>query len=161
MEYCTLDDILADFKSLAIKPYDATPGAKNTATTTEMLEDWIKQESAVINGIIGKIYVLPIDFPSLPTQDAELILKRICIFRVSARVKNKNELKEESNQQSSIEKYLDNRVRTPNDDLTAIGKKALLLPGVPEIDNTGGFSSFATDNTNCCPRIFNTCKQQW
>ena len=158
-QYCTTDDIIADFKGIKFAPYDPAPGATNTSTTLERLEEWIDEESAFIDGVISKIYQLPIDLIAFET--AALILKRICIFRVSARVKNKNELKEEVTQRNSDEKYLQNFVRTPNDDLTAIGKKNLLLPGVPEIDDSGGFNSFASDSTGCCGPTFNTCKQQW
>lgn len=158
MGYCTADDIRADFKGVKFLPYDSTPGAQNTATTEEQLEEWIEQESALMDGYIGKIYILPITLASYPS--AALVLKRICIFRVSARVKNKNEVKAESNQLNSDEKFLDNRIRTPNNDLMAIGKKELLLLDVPLIDSAGGFESF-TSSSDSHGRKFNTNKQQW
>lgn len=156
--YCSVDDIKAEFKAIKFEPFDATTGAVNTATTQEQLEEWITQESDYIDGIISKVYNTPIIEANSPK--AFRILKRICIFRVSARVKNKNELKQEVNQKNSDEKYLQNGVMTPNDDLKMIADEDLLLQDAEKIDNDGGFSSFATDN-DTCGRKFNTCKQQW
>lgn len=159
MGYCTTDDIKADFKAIKFLAYDSVVPANNTSTTLEQLQDWIDEESAFIDGIISKVYTLPIDL--VTHTQAALVLKRICIFRVSARVKNKNELKQEVTQKNSDEKYLENYVRTPNDDLRMIGKQELILIGVPEVDSTGGFSSFGVSSSKTCCPTFDTCKQQW
>ena len=161
MGYCTLEDIKADWKGVQFLPYDSNPGAKNSATTVEQLEKWIDDESNYIDGIICKVYQLPIDPLSFP--QAASILRKICIYRVSMLIKNKNELKQEITQKNSDEKFAQNYVRTPNDDLMAIAKKNLILIGVPEVDATGGFDSFASDSGSDCCRTpkFNTCKQQW
>ena len=156
--YCSVDDIKAEFKAIKFDPFNATPGAVNTATTEEQLEEWIDQESEYIDAMIGKVYQTPILEVNSPKSFK--ILKRICIFRVSARVKNKNELKQEVNQKNSDEKFLQNGVMTPNDDLKMIADEDLLLQDAEKIDADGGFSSFASD-TDYCSRVFNTCKQQW
>lgn len=65
MGYCTADDIRADFKGIEFLPYDVTPGAIQSATTQEQLVEWIEQESAHIDGVICKIYSLPITLAAL------------------------------------------------------------------------------------------------
>lgn len=158
MDYCTTADIIADSKGIVFKAYDATAGAVNSSTTLEQLGAWISEESAYMDGVLAKVYALPIVLATYP--QAALVLKRICVFRVAMRVKSKNELKEDSSQKSSDEKSVNNYVRTPNDDLMKIGKKELLLIDVPLIDSTGGFSSF-TSSSDSCGRTFNTSKQEW
>lgn len=158
MPYCSVDDIKADFKGIVFDPETGDPDT-DTSTTEEQLLDWIQQESNYIDGRIAKIYSLPIDTTLTQAMD---ILKRICIFRIAERVVNKNELKEAIIQKNSDEKYLKNKVRTPNDDLNDIQSGDLLLIGATRVDNTGGFSSFGSSSAGkCCPRVFDTCKQEW
>lgn len=151
--YCTIQDIKDDWKSLVID-------AAGSAITTAILNAWIAQESAFMDSKIGLRYVInpPIDL--ITNTQAALVLKRIAIFRVSERVKNKIEVKANATQaQDSDEKYSKNRVRTINDDLDAIAKGLLLLPGVPPLSAGSGVSSFNTDVGY--EHKFDVAKQQW
>lgn len=149
MGYCTRTDILADFKGIKI---DDT-----TAVTPKSLNEIIEQESNYIDARISNRYELPVDETTYPV--AFSILKRICIFRVSDRVRNILEIKTGVTQKDSDEKYKKNEIRTPNDDLDMIVKGDLLLIGVPLVATNGGVNSFNVDA--CVPHVFDTTKQQW
>lgn len=155
--YCSVDDIKREFKGLRFQDLDDPLDLTETSTTKQDVEEWITQESDFIDGYVAKVYHLPIASDKVSALN---ILKRICIFRVSARVKNKNELKEQVDQLNSDEKFLENKVMTPNDDLKMIAKKEIILVGVPQIDPSGGMAYSDADG-ECCPKVFDTCKQQW
>lgn len=148
MGYCTQADIEMDFKGLVIS---------NTAVITPaLITEWIEQESNYIDARIGLRYIVPVTAGAAALS----ILKRIAIFRVGERVKNKLEVKSNVSQKESEEKYIENYVRTPNDDLTAIAKGTLLLSGATLINTQGaGVSSFTSDL--CNPHLFDVRKQQW
>jgi hypothetical protein len=150
MAYCTQADIEAEFKGI-------TFSASGTVVTTTQLAEFIDQESTYIDARAGLRYVMPVLSASYP--DAYKILKRICIFRVSQRVKNKMEVKREETQKSSEEKYIQNKVMTPNDDLDLIVKGLLLLKNVPLAAKNGGVNSFNV--STCVKHVFDTTKQQW
>lgn len=154
--YCTVDDIKREFKGLMFQDIDDVNSVK-TSTTKQDVEEWIQQESDYIDGFVSKIYVIPLEITAVQSLR---ILRRICIFRVSARVKNKNEMKNEVNQLNSDEKFLQNKVMTPNDDLMNIIKKNLVLPDATEVDKEGGLS-YLEIGVDTCERVFNPCKQQW
>lgn len=150
MSYCEQSDIEADFKNIT---FDTT-----TAVTADQLSDWIDQESVYIDARIGLRYAIPVVQNLYP--NAFILLKRICIFRVSERVRNKLEVKTNvSQKQDSDEKYEKNRVRTPNDDLDLIIKGLLLLKDVPLLSAGSGVSSFNTDIAYV--HKFDVGKQQW
>lgn len=153
MAYCEVTDIQKDFKAITFNSESAvTPGS---------LTEIILQESNYIDARIGVKYVTPIVESTYP--EAFSILKRICIFRVSDRVRNIIEVKKEQTQKNSEEKYKDNRVRTPNDDLDMIAKGTLLLKNVPQLSENAGVSSKCFDTGSCdedCT-VFDTSKQQW
>lgn len=150
MDYCTQADIEAEFKNTV---FDAT-----TAVTADQLAAWINQESQYIDARIGLRFVVPVDPSAYP--EAGAILQRICIFRVSERVRNKLEVKSNITQAlASDEKYIKNVVKTPNDDMDLIIKGLLGLKGVPLVSKDAGVSSFNSDVGYC--RKFNVAKQQW
>jgi hypothetical protein len=149
--YCTKQDIIDDFKSLSIEN-------SGTVVTTSKVEEWIGQESSFIDGYISQRYALPIDESTYPS--AFNVLKRICIFRVSQRVRNVIEVRSDATQVNSQEKFLDNRVRTPNDDLMEIVKGKLVLIDVPTRSNTLGVASFTSKASGTCAK-FDVNKQQW
>lgn len=150
MSYCEQSDIEADFKNIVFDD--------ESAVTDEQLDAWIEQESAYIDARVALRYVVPVVESTFPK--AFLLLKRICIFRVSERVRNKIEVKSNVSQAlESEEKYSKNRVRTFNDDLDLIAKGLLVLEGVPTLPNGSGISSFNTDSGYC--HQFDVSKQQW
>lgn len=138
--YATATDIEGEFK--------ATQFTSSSAVTSNQINDWIKQETAYINGIIGVRYVTPV---TSTYDEAFLILKRICIYRVAERVKNKIEVKSGISQTDQEVKAL-NFTRTPNADLKAIAEGDLILKGVPLVSSTGAVSSWcepSCDSSDC------------
>lgn len=149
MGYCTQADIEADFKGIDFK-------ASGTAVTVTELENIIAQESAYIDGRVGAKYVTPV---TDSYAEAFLILKRICIFRVSDRVRNIIQVKTGQAQKDSAEKAVENSARLYNKDLSDIAKGLLVLKDVPLLNTSGGFDSY---NEDCgVEPVFKTTKQQW
>jgi hypothetical protein len=153
LAYCSTSDIQKDFKSLVIDD--------NSAIKSGAMNDLIEQESNYIDARIGVKYVTPVVEETYP--EAFSLLKRICIFRVSDRVRNIIEVKKDQTQKGSDEKYKENKVRTPNDDLDMIAKGTLILKNVPQLSSGAGVSSACFDTGTCdsdCT-TFDTSKQQW
>lgn len=150
MGYCELEDIKADFKGIEFNA--------NTSVTPDQIDEIIDQESAYIDARVGLKYLTPVESSTYP--DAAKLLKRICIFRVSERVRNILEIKSNATQQrESDEKYKDNRVRTFNDDLDLIVKGLMVLKDVPLLSKNGSFNIFDTDTSSC--HVFDVTKDQW
>lgn len=151
MSYCEKSDVLADFKSLKIE-------ASGTVITDAKLDNLIDEESDFIDGYITQRYVLPVNEISYPK--AFRVLRRICVFRVSERVRNILEVKSNATQATSDEKFRDNRVRTPNDDLMDIVNGRLVLIDVPTRSKELGVASFTSKSKGTCA-LFDVNKQQW
>jgi hypothetical protein len=147
--YCTPTDIEGEFK--------ATQFTSSSAVTSNQVTDWIKQETAYINGVISLRYVTPV---ASTYDEAFLILKRICIYRVSERVKSKLEVKSGISQTDQEVKAI-NYTRTPNADLKAIVDGDLILKEVPLVSSTGAVSSWCEPDcdTSTCHTFDGS--QQW
>lgn len=148
--YSDVQDIEGEFKGIYFKG--------DTAVTAAIVTSWIKQETAYINGVISRRYVTPVtdDY-----EEAFLILKRICTFRVAERVKNKLEVKT-GNTQTDQEVKQPNFTRTPNADLKDIAEGKILLKDVPLINSTGAVDAGCLpdcDTDEC--HVFDDGKQQW
>lgn len=128
--YATAQDIEGEFR--------ATQFTSSSAVTSSQVVEWIKQESAFINGMISRRYVTPV---SSTYEEAFLILKRICTYRVSERVKNKLEVKSGITQTDQEVKAI-NYTRTPNADLKAIVDGDLILKDVPLVASGGAVASY-------------------
>lgn len=147
--YATTQDIEGEFK--------ATQFTSSSAVTSNQVTDWIKQESAYINGMISRRYATPV---ASTYEEAFLILKRICVFRVAERVKNKLEVKSGVSQ-TDQEVKAPNYIRTPNQDLRAIVDGNLILKDVPLVSESGGIA--ASCEPDCEPaecHVFDG-SQQW
>lgn len=127
--YCTTYDVEGEFKAVQF--------TSSSAVTSVQVTDWIKQETAYINAIISLRYATPV---ANTYEEAFLILRRICTFRVAERVKNKLEVKTGINQTDQEVKQA-NYTRTPNTDLRDIAEGRLLLVGVPLVSETGAVAS--------------------
>lgn len=149
MGYCVQADIEKEFPALSF--------SGTTKVTTTALGDWIDQESAYIDSRIAVRYITPVTAGA----EAMKVLKRICIFRVSERVKNAIEVKSNVSQADSEQKYTQNYVRTPNQDLKDIAEGKMILIGATLVNQGGSVSSFeaGTDEENC--HTFKTDEQQW
>ena len=147
--YCTTYDVEGEFKAVQF--------TSSSAVTSAQVTDWIKQETAYINAIISLRYATPV---ANTYEEAFLILRRICTFRVAERVKNKLEVKTGNNQTDQEVKQA-NYTRTPNTDLRDIAEGRLLLSGVPLVSETGAVSSQCLpecEETTC--HVFDG-SQQW
>lgn len=147
MSYCTKQNIKDDFKSLQIE-------ASGTIITDSKVDALITQESEYIDSIITKRYHLPIVEADSPK--AWEILKRIAIFRVSLRVRNILEVSSDATQANSEEKFVDNKVRTPNDDLAMIEKGLLILIDAKMKEGLG-----VTKNKTVNCGLFKMSLEQW
>lgn len=151
MSYCTKQDVINDFKSLVVN-------ASGTVITNDYLDSVISEESNFIDGYIAQRYVLPIQQSASPK--AFQVLKRICVFRVSERVRNKIEVRSNSTQAASDEKFSENKIRTPNDDLREIAAGNLILVDAPVKSKALGVASFTSSSKGTCA-MFDVNKQQW
>jgi hypothetical protein len=147
--YSNTQEIEGEFK--------ATQFTASSAVTLNQVTDWIKQETAYINGMISRRYVTPV---ASTYEEAFLILKRICIFRVCERVKNKLEVKSAVTQ-TDQEVKAPNFIRTPNQDLKDIVDGNLILRDVPLVSQTGGIGSYCEPDcdTSSCHTFDGS--QQW
>lgn len=144
--YCTIADVENEFKAVQF--------TSSSAVTSNQVTDWIKQESAYINAVISLRYVTPV---ANTYEEAFLLLKRICVFRVCDRVKNKLEVKTgDQNLNQEVK-----RSRTPNMDLREIADGKMILIGVPLVSSTGAVSSQCLPecDTETCHVFDGT--QQW
>jgi len=153
--YCTISDVKSEFKNISI-PAVETAGVSLSET---LVNAWILQESEYIDGKLAVRYVTPV---ANTYTSAFEILKRIAIFRVCERIKNKLEVKSNVTQANSEEKYSENYVRTPNYDLDQIAKGNIILKNVPLINSSGdvGSSCGVECDTSTC-HTFDVGKQQW
>lgn len=143
--YCEVQDIRDEFAGLTI----GTSGTKMTETQTE---EWIAQECAFIDSALSNRYQIPVVKTDSPISFS--VLKRIAIFRVSERVKNKIEIKTSIDQTSSQEKSFV-QTRTPNSDLKDIMSGKIDLPDAVLVSSTGSVYSHG------CEGFFRTDEQQW
>ena len=148
MVYATVQDIQDDWKKIN---FNADKAIINETKVQAMIED----ESAYINAWISNKYQTPVLENDSPSSYA--ILKRICVFRVSERIKNILEVKTGENQTSSDEKQNKNYARTPNSDLKDIQKGQMQLTDA--IRSANGMGSFNIDAG--VEFEFDVSKQQW
>ena len=148
--YCSRQDIIDDFKKLDI-------AASGTVITEAKLDALIAQETNYIDGMICSKYITPVVVGTSPIGFS--ILKRVCIFRVSLRVRNILEIRSDSTQANSEEKFADNKVRTPNDDLDMIAQGKLKLPDAQRRSSSLGIQSGSNQAGECNP--FKVGEQQW
>lgn len=152
MGYCVQSDIEAEFPHI-------TFGA-NTKVTQAQLLIWIEQETIYISSRIGTRYQVPVVKGDSPLGFA--VVERICIFRVSDRVKNVIEVKSNETQIASDQKQQGNRSRTPNSDLKMIQENKMVLFDVDLISSEDGMTSPCVDvdlNEPCL--FFDERLQQW
>jgi len=149
LPYCLNTDISDEMKGIVI--------TSGNSVTDAQVDEWILQESSYIDAKIVVRYLVPVNSTDYP--DAYAVLKRICIFRVTERVKNKLEVKTNVSQLDSEQKYTQNYVRTPNYDLDQIALGKLILIDVP-LQATNGLVNFPDVGSGECHQ-FDTSQQQW
>lgn len=143
--YCTVQEVRDEFAGITI----ASAGTKVTESN---ISDWATQEAAFINSCISSRYNIPIVEADSPISF--LVLKRIAIYRVSERVKNKIEIKTSVDQTSSEEKSFV-QTRTPNSDLNDIISGKINLPDAGLIAERGMVASQGSEG------FFKLDEQQW
>lgn len=114
--YCQLSDIQADFANSV--SFDA-----NSKVTDTDVNNLIASESIYIDSSIVAKYQVPV--VEVDSPKAFALLKRICVFRVSDRIRNILEIKTGND---DINQDVKGESRTPNDDLKKIidGKLRLI-----------------------------------
>lgn len=126
--YCTVDNIKADFASIEIE-------ASGTKISIVQCEGIIASESNYIDSYLSSKYSMPAIEANSPSAFA--MLKRICIFRVSDRIRNILEIK---NGNDKIDQDVKGQSRTPVDDLKRIIDGKLRLIDCPLAGADDGLS---------------------
>lgn len=123
--YCQLSDIQADFANSV----EFTASSKVTLTDVDNL---IQSESIYIDSSICAKYQVPV--VEVDSPKAFALLKRICIFRVSDRIRNILEIKTGND---DISQDVKGESRSPSDDLKKIidGKLRLIDALVASVDD--------------------------
>ena len=146
MAYCTIDDIKADFRKIEFN-------ASSALTEPEVVK-FIDEESAYIDARLSGRYQTPIT-----GANALLVLRKICVFLVSCRVRAVLEIKVNARVKSE---FKDNKCvtdRNPEKLLNDIAMGKIPLNDATLLSSEDGISSFNVDN-NIEP-YFSTTKQQW
>lgn len=146
MVYCEVEDIQNEFKSIAFDEDDS-------AVETETVEGFIDQASALMDGIISGRYAVPI----VAGPSALLLLKQICTWLVSQRVKDIVEVKQvrpETDQDVKI----DTAARAMKM-LYDIASGKIELVGATLVGTTDAVQSFVTSNNS--PRVFHKNSEDW
>lgn len=145
MPYCTLEDIQSDFAEII---FDA-----DSKVTDAKVDDYIASESNYIDSYISSKYAVPVVEANSPM--AFDLLKRICIFRVSDRIRNILEIKTGDDK---INQDVKGQSRTPSDDLKKIIDGKLRLIDAPLATTDDGLSYGVTDASY---KPFSLNQQQW
>ena len=149
MAYSTVDDIRSDFKDIVFNA--------NSSVTEAEVSKFIDEETAFINSMICSRYQTPVVENDSPT--AFLVLKRICIFLVSDRVRHVLYTKTGRDASDQDTKGLRSLSRQPRRDLEAIRDGKSKLADAVKVADCIGFDT-GTDRT-CEDMTFDTTKQQW
>lgn len=146
MAYAAVDDIKADFRSIE---FSAT-----SALTIAEVEKFIDEESAYIDAKLSGRFITPIT-----GENSLLVLRKICVFLVSCRVRSVLEIKVNARVKSDFKnnKCVDDR--NPEKMLNDIAMGRTTLPDAELISTEDGVYSFNVEN-NIKP-CFDTTKQQW
>lgn len=146
MSYCAISDIVADFSNSVVFDSDSK-------VTDAQVTEYIESESNYIDSYIAskyKVPVLEVDSPS-----AFAMLKRICIYRVSDRVRNILEVKTGD---TNLDQDTKGQSRTPTNDLKLIIDGKLSLIDAPLATTDDGLSFGVTSDAY---KPFNLNTQQW
>ena len=149
MSYWSVDDIRSDFKDIV---FNAT-----SSVTEAEVEKFILEESAFIDSMICSRYQVPV--AEIDSPNAFLVLKRICIFLASDRVRHVLYVKTGRDNSEQDTKGLKSLSRQPRRDLEAIRDNKSKLGDAIALEECIGFD-VGTDST-CSDMLFNPRKQQW
>lgn len=144
MAYSVYGDIANEFKDLTI--------SADVRVTPDKVTEYISQTDAMINGMIGNRYIIPVT-----GTESLKVLKLICIKIVSNRIAKIMEVKtpKDENNQSSV-KLLE---PTPMEMLEAIADGSLILSDAILRDSQNGVGSYALKH--CIPNTFKKGCDQW
>lgn len=147
--YCLVDDIRSDFKDIV---FSAT-----SSVTEDEVTKFIAEETAFIDSIICARYVVPIIEGTSP--NSFLVLKRICIFLVSDRVRHVLYVKTGNDSKDSDSKGLRSLSRQPRADLNSIRDGKSKLSDATTQQECIGFD--VGIDSSCEDMRFNPSKDQW
>lgn len=143
--YCQLSDIQSDFGDIEF--------SSTSKVTDTKVDELIVSESNYIDSYISSKYAVPVI--ELDSPSAFALLKRICIFRVSDRIRNILEIKTGND---NINQDVKGQSRTPSDDLKKIIDGKLRLIDCPLATTDDGLS-FGVLNEEYKP--FKLNQDQW
>lgn len=146
MAYAEVEDIQAEFKSIKFDEDDS-------AVVVENVESFLAQADAEIDARISISYQVPVT----GGDSALLLLKQICTWLVSQRVKDIVEVKNvrtETDQDVKIDTAA--RARKM---LDQIADGTLPLIGATPASSAGGVKSYVSANN--IPRVFKKDSEQW
>ena len=150
MSYCTIAEVAADFKNIEF--------TANSSVTDSEVQAIIDQESAYIDGRICHLYKTSVD--ELFSPISFKILKRICIFLASDRVRHILYTKTGMEEKDQYTKGYKSLSRDPRSDLDEIHSGKLKLCDAEKIEESIGFDT-ASEPNDCCSNTFDVNKQQW
>lgn len=141
--YCDSDDVVEAFKGIDLD---------NGIVTVDLIDKWIKQASAYIEGRVCLSYLVPI------TAEGPLeILREICTGLVAQRIARKLEVKSTgSNGDQYIPKDL---IKESKENLSMIVRQELILIDAERATTHAGVQSYTSDNST--ERVFDTESDQW
>lgn len=145
MSYCQTSDIKADFGEIEF--------SSTSKVTSDKVVELIASESNYIDSYLYSKYIVPIIEANSPL--AFSLLKRICVFRVSDRIRDILEIKTGN---SKNDQDVKGTSRTPDEDLKKIIDGKLNLIDAQFRTTDDGLSFGVPD---AIPFPFDLQKQQW
>lgn len=143
MGYCLKEDVAADFKDIT---FDTNSSVKDSE-----VDSWIDEASAYMDTFLSSRYIVPVT----GTQSL-LVLKSICIYIVSDRVRNVLYTKTGVAEKNQDTKATFSYSRNPRKDLTMIQDGEIKLIDAQVLSVNIGFDTGCKDEP-----VFNTSKDMW
>lgn len=146
MAYCDVDAIKAEFKSITFTGSDA-------AVTTADVEEFITQASNEIDSRLSIRYAVPVTAGT----SALSLLKQICTWIVSSRIKDITEVKEvNENADQDVKSDLGTRARKMLDQIV---NGEINLIGATLASSSAGVTSYVSANN--IERTFKRGEESW
>lgn len=131
MAYAVTSDVASEFKNVEFT-------AQTPVTATEVTA-FITQADGEINGYVGKVYTIPIT-----GTESLAVMKMISVWLVAHRVSQILQVKTVTEETETGAKSLREQALEL---LDKIVKREFVLTDAPLLSSTGGFKSYASDNS--------------
>lgn len=131
MAYCNPSDVASEFKNLSF--------SSSTNPTDTVVNSFIAQADAEIDGKVGLRYAVPIDTVACPVS--AITLKQLSVWLVAARVKEILKVKT-GDEGSSQEARAGDLAKTARAQLDQIAQGEFLLRDAPLLNTTEGLAGW-------------------